>query len=383
MNIANFEWKFKSLPFVYRELESLNNDLGIPNVLPFELTVDSSNGVLTQVSDKVVADTLDKAYSLGSVIAGVIDDENDNLSYSDDFIDFFKDSLSARKLRVLEIGSGTGFLLSQIKKLDFDVIGIEPGKHCLKAKEKYGVDVIHDFFPSKHIDTQFDIIVMTNVLEHIPKPSLFLNSLHTYLKENGKLIISVPDEEPFITSGDISTLFHEHYSYFTKDTIDYALLAGGFKPTISKFGKYGGVLFRTAIKNENTVNKDLSKGFELALQYKEKATVYNQKLKDFLINVKDNNQSLGVYVPSRFINILHISEIGEINIRFFDDNQSMHGKYYPGFNIPVENKEDLINKPVDVLLIFSKAFGNKIKENIIKTIDKKTKVITWEELFAY
>ncbi|WP_323585278.1 class I SAM-dependent methyltransferase [Aliarcobacter butzleri] len=382
MNIAKFEWKFKSLPFVYRELESPNNDLGIPNVLPFKLTVDSSNGVLTQVNDKVVGDTLDKAYSLGSVIAGVIDDENDNLSYSDDFIDFFKDSVSERKLKVLEIGSGTGFLLSQIKKLDFDVIGIEPGKHCLKAKEKYGVDIIHDFFPSKHIDTQFDIIVMTNVLEHIPNPSLFLNSLHAYLKENGKLIISVPDEEPFIKYGDISTLFHEHYSYFTKDTINNTLKSGGFKSVKERFGKYGGVLLLAAIKSDNTLSKEeITLGYNLAEKYKSKAELYGEKLKSFLNGIKNKNQTLGVYVPSRFINTLHISNIKEIKIRFFDDNPSLIKKYYPGFDIPIENKHDLIAKPVDVLLIFSKAFGNKIKSNLQSVIDPSVEIVTWEELF--
>lgn len=385
MNNTKLNWKFESLPFVYRELESPNNDVDIPNALPFELTVDPLNGVLSQVYDKYVSQILDKAYSQGSVIAGVIDEENENSAYSDDFIEFFKDSTkieNPQTVKVLEIGSGTGFLLSQIKQLGFDVLGIEPGKHCLYAKEKYDVDIIHDFFPTKYIDTSFDIIIMTNVLEHIPEPSLFLKSLHTYLNKNGVLIISVPDEEPFITSGDISTMFHEHYSYFTKDTINYALISGGFKPISSKFGSYGGVLFRAAIKDETIVNKDISKGFELMLNYKNKSSVYNEKLKNFLLEIKNNGKTLGVYVPSRLINLLHILKIEEIEIRFFDDNPSMKNKYYPGFNIAVENREDLINKPVDVLLIFSKAFGSKIKENIINLIDTNTEVITWEELFT-
>lgn len=385
MKNINLNWKFESLPFVYRELESQNNDIGISNALPFELTVDPLNGVLTQIYNDEVSQILDKAYSQGSVIAGVIDEENQNSSYSDDFIKFFKDSITiknSQSIKVLEIGSGTGFLLSKIKQLGYDVLGVEPGQHCLIAKEKYGVDIIHDFFPTKHIDTSFDIIVMTNVLEHIPNPSLFLKSLYSYLNEDGILIISVPDEEPFITNGDISTMFHEHYSYFTQDTINYALICGGFKPINSKFGSYGGVLFRAAIKDETIVNKDIGKGFELMLDYKKKSSIHNEKLKNFLIEMKDKDKTLGVYVPSRFINLLHISKIKDIKIRFFDDNPSMKNKYYPGFNIAVENREDLINKPVDVLLIFSKAFGNKIKGNIINLIDINTKVITWEELFT-
>lgn len=384
MENIEFSWTFEALPFIYKELDTPDNGIDIPNALPYELTVDPLNGVLTQTPNKLVGEMLDKAYAHGSIIPGVIDEDNESLPYSDDFIDFFKESVNidhSHVLKVLEIGSGTGFLLSQIKNLGFDVLGVEPGQHCLSAKEKYGVDIVHDFFPTQHIQTQFDIIIMTNVLEHIPNPSHFLKSLHGYLKEDGKLIISVPDEEPFITSGDISTLFHEHYSYFTRDTINYALMCGGFNPIGSKFGKYGGVLFRAATKDETAATQDIHKGFEIAQNYKAKSIIYNAKLKNFLLLIKDENKSLGVYVPSRFINLLYVSQIKDLHIRFFDDNQSMKSKYYPGFNIPIENKEDLISTPVDVLLIFSKAFGNKIKHNISGVIDPNTKIVTWEELF--
>ena len=384
-NIYNFSWKFDSLPFYYAELESPNNAENIPNSLPFELKVDKNTGVLTQIKSEVVEKALNSAYSLGSVIAGVMNEENENAEYAYDFVDFFKESLGGKdfnKLSVLEIGSGTGFLLSHIAKLGSKVIGVEPGVQCLDAKEKYRVDIIHDFFPTKYIDSKFDVIVMTNVLEHIPEPSNFLKILSNYLTDKGVLLVTVPDEEPFIKYGDISTLFHEHYSYFTKDTINNTLKSAGFKPVKERFGKYGGVLLRAAIKIDNTLSKEeITLGYDLAEKYKSKAELYGEKLKSFLDGIKDKNQTLGVYVPSRFINTLHISSIKKIKIRFFDDNPSLMKKYYPGFDIPIENKHDLIAKPVDVLLIFSKAFGNKIKSNLQSDIDAKTEIVTWEELF--
>ena len=384
-NNNNFYWNFQKLPFIYTELEGPDNALDIPNALPFQLKVDENNGVLSQIQNDLVKNNLTTAYNLGSVIAGVIDEESGITGYANDFVNFFKESVidkDIETLSVLEIGSGTGFLLSQVEKLGAKVIGVEPGAHCIDAKEKYGVNIVQDWFPSQSITSKFDIIIMTHVLEHIPEPSNFLKSLHGYLKDDGQLIISVPDEEPFIKYGDISTLFHEHYSYFTKDTINYCLKNGEFEVTNERFGKYGGVLLRSAIKNKTHVSKEeIINGNNIAANYKNKAILYNSKLKYFLIDIKNKNKTLGVYVPARFINILYISQVSDVKIRFFDDNPTVKNKYYPGFDIPIENKQDLIDNPVDVVLIFSKAFGSIIKDNLEGSIEVSTEIITWEELF--
>lgn len=381
-----FTWQFKKLPFVWSELEVPDNGKDIPNILPFELEVDETNGVLTQKPNELVDSALEKAYIKGSVIAGVMDEKTEDLSYTKDFIDFFIDSIGNRNisnLKTLEIGSGTGYLLSEIQKLGADVIGVEPGSHCLKANEKYNVNIIHDFFPTDKINSKYDVIIMSVVLEHFQKPSEFLKSLYSYLKDDGLLIISVPNEEPFIKSGDISTLFHEHYSYFSTDTLDNALKVGGFRPIYGRFGKYGGILFRASVK-DNSVYLDKNEydiGYKLAVTYKNKAIINHDKLKEFLINIQNNNKTLGIYVPSRFINFLTVADIETSKIRFFDDNPSIKGKFYPGFDVPIETLEDLIKIPTDIVLIFTKAFGAKIKENIYSKLPAFTEIITWEELF--
>lgn len=381
-----FTWSFKKLPFIWSELKTPDNGKDIPNVLPFELELDETNGVLTQKANVLVEKALEKVYQKGSVVAGVIDEKTEDVSYANDFIDFFIDSIGNKKIsnmNVLEIGSGTGYLLSKIQKLGANVIGVEPGSHCLSAYDKYNVHIINDFFPTQKIKSKYDVIIMSVVLEHFQNPSKFLKSLHNYIKNDGLVIVSVPDEEPFISSGDISTLFHEHYSYFSSKTLDNALKVGGFRPIYGRVGKYGGVLFRTSIRDDSVyVNKDeYNIGYELAINYKNKAAVNNDKLKNFLIDIQKDNKTLGVYVPARFVNFLTVAGIEISKVRFFDDNPSIKGKFYPGFDIPIETIDDLIKTPTDIVLIFSKSFGKKIKENIDKKLPAITKIITWEELF--
>ena len=385
-NKQEFFWDFEELPFVWSELSNPENGSDIPNTLPFQLFVDESNGVLTQKSSNLIEESLEKAYENGSVIAGVMDDDSEGSAYADDFIAFFLESTCEKdisNLKVLEIGSGTGYLLSCIQKLGANVIGIEPGIHCLNAKEKYNVDVIHDFFPSDKIKEKYDVVVMSVILEHFKEPSDFLKLLHPYIKENGLLIISVPDEEPFIKAGDISTLFHEHYSYFTQDTLDSTLKVGGFRATEKKIGKYGGLLFRAAVTDIGcrVDPNEIVKGYDLAISYKRRAIAYIEKLKTYLEGIKQEGKTLGVYVPSRFINFLSVAKIDLKDIRFFDDNPSIKGKYYPGFNIPIETKKDLLSLPTDIVLIFSNAFGERIAESLSGKLPEDTQVITWKELF--
>ncbi|PUE63765.1 class I SAM-dependent methyltransferase [Arcobacter caeni] len=382
-----FKKDIDTLPFIYKELYSPFNDKGIPNSLPFELQIDDVIGLLKQKPNDMVKINLEKAYRQGSIVGGVITDDSENIKYANDFIEFFLDSIERNLLKdmnILEIGSGTGLLLSQIKNYCHNVIGVEPGAHCLKAKEKYNVNVIHDFFPTNHIKGKFDVIIMSIVLEHFENPSSFLNLLSKYLNSDGLIILSVPDVEPFILSGDISMLFHEHYSYFTNKSLNNLIIKSGYRICNKSKSSYGGLLYRSiSIEQKLELSEE-----DYKIAYKEsndffvKSKEKLDSLKSFLNKIVEDDLSLGVYVPSRFLNILFTSKIEIKKLRFFDDNPEIKNKFYAGFDIKIENKVDLIKEPTDIVLIFSHSFGKIIRDNIINNLPNQTKIIVWEELFS-
>jgi 2-polyprenyl-3-methyl-5-hydroxy-6-metoxy-1,4-benzoquinol methylase len=383
----NFYWSFQKLPFIYKEQDAPNNTNSIPNNLPFELTIDKETGLLKQIPNDLVNHNLEKAYEQGSVVGGVITDDSDNKLYADDFINFLLSALNKNQLneqKILEIGSGTGYLLSEIKKFCPNVIGIEPGNHCLVAKEKYNVKIIHDFFPTKKIDGKFDVIIMSIVFEHFENPLNFLEVLSEYLNDTGVIILSVPDSEPFILSGDISILFHEHYSYFTNTSLDNVVKKGGYKVFNQRKSVYGGLLFKSILKEENQSNffkSEYLKAFNESSSYIAKAQKQIYILTNFLSDIQKESKSLGVYVPARFLNILFLSGIKIDKLRFFDDNPLIKNKFYPGFNIKIENKIDLFNNPTDIVFIFSNSFGENIKENIKDELPLTTKILLWKDVF--
>lgn len=380
----NKKISFSKLPFVYELKSQPNNDDGIPNFLPFNLIIDERYDLVKQEYNILVDDNLSKAYKISSILGGNTTEDEIGIGYAKSILEFIETYLSniSKTAKVLDIGCGTGFLLSLLQEKDYDVYGIEPGLQANIGIDKYKLPIITDFFPSTQINQKFDLIISSLVLEHIVEPEQFLVDIKKCLTKNGTVILGVPNTDPYITSGDISTLFHEHWSYFTSKSFnDFLINNGAINLKIEK-SSYGGLLyakFNYSERNDATPSQTIS-NTEESLSYFHKIHLATKKLKSFFENNK--NKTIGIYVPGRVVNFLVSENTLLSNIRFFDDNINTNNHYFPGINIMVENFDSLKNKPTDTVLIMSSFFGEEIKNKILKNSSiEKENVIMWKEIF--
>lgn len=101
--------------------------------------------------------------------------------------------------RIVDVGCGDGVFTKRLAEIymDSEVIGFDFDEtaidNAVKKTEKLGLSnlsfVNGDVF--KHV-TEADLIVATDVIEHLNKPDVFLATCHDTLTSGGKLFISTP-----------------------------------------------------------------------------------------------------------------------------------------------------------------------------------------------
>ena len=380
--------EFESMPFMYTPLKQPDNEGGIPNSLPFSVGVDTRTGRLLQLPRPEVSKALHIAYELGSMISGQMDEEGIGRGYTDAFISYVQSALQVESLegkRILEIGCGTGYLLYRFKEAGAEVIGLEPGEH---GQEKYierGVPIHKEFFPTPTVSGQFDAIVIYGVLEHMEEPADFMEQLSDYLTESGKVLIAVPDCEPYLKAGDISMFIHEHWSYFTKTSLSNTLANAGFSDYSVTKAAFGGFLYAAVGKaqsDEPLKLQGVDQEVSTARDFIKNSDYANSLLAQFISKVHGQGQSLGIYVPGRAVNAMVTEHCPLSHCRFFDDNTLLHGTYFPGIDISVESRQALVDKPVDQVLIMSHSFGQQIADQLKPLVPADTKLTGIKELLT-
>lgn len=90
--------------------------------------------------------------------------------------------------KVLTVGAGgrvTDLLYKHAREQGFDVL-------VLDIDKGRGPDMVGDICKVDFKDCEFDVVVMSEVLEHVQSPQEALANVHASLKEDGKLVLTVP-----------------------------------------------------------------------------------------------------------------------------------------------------------------------------------------------
>ena len=100
--------------------------------------------------------------------------------------------------KVLNIGIGLGFLEERLYEDGFEVYALDPSENAVKNLNKKNIKAkIGSIERNSFKNNFFDLIVISEVLEHIPKNSLdaSVSKLSNMLKSGGFIVATVPYNE--------------------------------------------------------------------------------------------------------------------------------------------------------------------------------------------
>ncbi|MBD1153495.1 class I SAM-dependent methyltransferase [Pelagibacterales bacterium SAG-MED24] len=137
---------------------------------------------LTYKNDKGIQNRFDQIINLPIK-------KSDNKNRANRVYDF----LTKKRINLLDIGSGIGVFLYEMKKKGLNVEGLDLDKRYAIFLKKKGIKVNSVEINKLKINKKFHLITLNKVLEHVQNPVIFLKKSLKFLKKNGLVYIEVPD----------------------------------------------------------------------------------------------------------------------------------------------------------------------------------------------
>jgi protein O-GlcNAc transferase len=145
-------------------------------------------------------------------------------------------SWTGRRGRWLDVGFGSGSLLTTAVEYGFEAVGLDLRPGGVEVLRAMGYDARCCAIESLDADEFFDVISMCDVLEHVPFPAETLKAARMRLAGGGALLVSMPNSDCFVWKALDATGANpywaelEHYHNFSRDNLYRLLRRHGLEP---------------------------------------------------------------------------------------------------------------------------------------------------------
>ena len=292
--------------------------------------------------------------------------------------------LNAQSL-VIEVASNDGYLLKNFVAAGIPCLGIEPTDSAAAA-EQLSIPVMREFFGEalgKQLakkSQQADLIVGNNVYAHVPDINDFTCGLKAALKPGGTITLEFPHLMRLIEQVQFDTVYHEHFSYLSLQTVSLIFSAAGLRIfNVEELTTHGGSLRvygchqndsrLTQYVVSSVLKKEIQHGLQdlnTYLSFQSRADKIKDDLLSFLIEQKRLGKKVAAYgAAAKGNTLLNYAGVKPDLIRFVcDAAKAKQGKFMPGSHIPILHPSEMLNRQFDFLLILPWNIADEvIKQN--------------------
>jgi len=129
---------------------------------------------------------------------------------------------------ILDIGTGNGYLLEIARKMGFDCYGIDISPNSAEIARKIFFEKIKtgSFLEIDYPDNFFDVICITDVLEHISNPHKMFSKINKIIKSGGYIFVISPNYGSItrkILNKKWFQFKYEHVLYYNQKSFKYLM----------------------------------------------------------------------------------------------------------------------------------------------------------------
>ena len=136
--------------------------------------------------------------------------------------------------RVLDVGTNYGFTVRFARDaLGWQAVGVEPSYAGRRGARDLGIMILDQFITAEtRLDERFDVIVASEVIEHVPDPLAFAEALRAHLAPGGTLVVTTPAAEVVAPATQVQGMqaisTGGHLFLVTAEGLDALLRRAGF-----------------------------------------------------------------------------------------------------------------------------------------------------------
>ncbi len=265
-------------------------------------------------------------------------------------------ALNAQSL-VIEVASNDGYLLKNFVAAGIPCLGIEPTDSTAEAAEQLDIPVLREFFGEAlgqqltAKGQQADLIAGNNVYAHVPDINDFTRGLKAALKPGGTITLEFPHLMRLIEQAQFDTVYHEHFSYLSLQTVSRIFAAAGLRVwNVEELPTHGGSLRvygchhddprSTQAAVTSVLQAEVHHGLQdlnTYLKFQPRADKIKDDLLSFLIEQKRLGKKVAAYgAAAKGNTLLNYAGVKPDLVEFVCDlAQAKQNKFMPGSHIPI------------------------------------------------
>lgn len=202
-----------------------------------------------------------------------------------------------------------------------------------------------------------DLVIARHIWEHTYDLQGLSSAVHQLLKDDGLLLVEVPDCEPLITNFDYTMIWEEHSYYFTSGTLLNCLRQAGFFSRLTtkiRSDSEDLILIMADTNHQDTCSvekfslpKELENGRSYSRHFEQTKRAWKTCLQEF----KEQGPVIlfGVgHLSISFVNYLNLGDFIDLAV---DDNQHKQGRYLPGSRIQIMPTDEIRRRRPSLVLL--------------------------------